>query len=218
MSPRRYRSDRRQAGVDETRRRIVGAAVALHAEQGAMATSFAQVAKRADVAVPTVYKHFPNQAALLQSCTGHVFACSPALGPEIYRGLATAEARLAALAKAAFAVHRFQAPWMRRGIHEAALMPDLAKIVDEARSQFRRLVALALEPRFAGRPPAGLVALIEILLGFSAWQRLAEEAGLSQSGAEERAAAALFALLRAEDKPLKRKPKPGASRTGTRTT
>jgi AcrR family transcriptional regulator len=217
MSPRRYRSDRRQAAAAETRRRIVEAAVVLHAEQGSMATSYAQLAQRADVAVPTVYKHFPDRAALMQSCTGHVFARSPALGPEMFQGLVTAEARLAALAKATYAVHRFQAPWMRWGVPEAAVMPELAKIMTGVLAKFHRLVVLALEPRFAAGPPASLIALIKILLDFAAWRRLTEEAGLSQSAAAERVTAALTALLRAEEKPARHRGKPGAIRTETRT-
>ena len=65
MSPRRYRSDRRKAATEETRRRIVDSTVSLHAECGAIATTYAMIAERADVAIPTVYNHFPTLGDLL---------------------------------------------------------------------------------------------------------------------------------------------------------
>jgi AcrR family transcriptional regulator len=59
---------RRSAAVKETRRRIVDATVALHAEQGVQTTSFEDVAGRADVALATVYRHFPTLEAIVHAC------------------------------------------------------------------------------------------------------------------------------------------------------
>jgi AcrR family transcriptional regulator len=216
MSPRRYNFDRRQAATEATRQRIIEATVALHAEQGVLATSYAQIARRADVAVPTVYKHFPDQGPLLRACTGHVFAQAPMLGPGLFEGIATAGERLVVLTKAVFALHRYLAPWMRWGIHEQAGIPELAKILAEAAQGLRGLIRLALEPRFGGHPPAGLPALTEILLDFTAWRRLTQDHGFSQAAAEEHCQTALLALLHAEKTPAKRKLGPRNSRLETR--
>lgn len=56
------RHERRKA---ETRRRIVAAANELFAERGYLETSVEDIADRADVAVRTIYTHFPSKAAIL---------------------------------------------------------------------------------------------------------------------------------------------------------
>ena len=72
MPKRTYSMHRRVALEVETRERIVKATVALHAQHGALATTYAMIAKRAQVAPQTVYNHFPKEDALLGACTGHV--------------------------------------------------------------------------------------------------------------------------------------------------
>lgn len=201
MSPRRYKADRRRAAMEETRRRIVEATVALHAEKGSTATTYAMIAKRADVAVPTVYNHFPNPAALFAACTGHVRAQAPALGPQIFEGASDVGTRVAALVRVVFASHRFMAPWMRRGVHEAALVPELGKAVSEARKRLAQLIAMALAPRFGAAPPVRLVAIFEILIDFTAWQRLTDDGALPDGDAESAAIGALMAIIGTCDLP-----------------
>jgi AcrR family transcriptional regulator len=68
VAPRSYRMGRRNESVEETRRRIVEATLALHAEHGILGTSWKAIAERADVAVATVYKHFPTLDELVPAC------------------------------------------------------------------------------------------------------------------------------------------------------
>jgi AcrR family transcriptional regulator len=167
----------------QTRARIVGAIVGLHAERGARATSYADIAARADVAVPTVYKHFPSLETLLNACVGHVSGGAPALGPEIFDGLPGAPERLAALAEALAARHRYFQPWLRWSVHEAALIPELAvhqRRMDEAH---RAIIAEAVKPGFTDGPPQALVGVLTTLLDFRSWQTLTREYGLSESAA-----------------------------------
>src|SRR5439155_17242751 len=69
MAPRAYRMTRRAAANAETRRRIADAAITLHAEKGIHATTWPDIAKRADVALGTVYCHFPSLDQLVPACT-----------------------------------------------------------------------------------------------------------------------------------------------------
>jgi AcrR family transcriptional regulator len=195
MAPRRYRIDTRRKAMEETRLRILEATVALHAEQGAVATSYAQIASRADVAVPTVYKYFPDLTALITACTGHVTAGAPALGPEIFDGSDGVEGRLHALVGAVFAQHRYLAPWMRHGLREAGAVPVLSEVMARGQADLRRLIALALAPHHGEKPPAALAALMESLLDFTAWQRLTE--ALPERTPEAATEAALLALVAA---------------------
>jgi len=195
MSPRRYRSDRRKAAAEKTRRKIVESTVALHAEQGVLATTYAMIAKRADVAVPTVYNHFPTRGDLLAACTGQAAALAPPLGPRIYDRAGDVAARLEALVHALFAYYHYYAPWMRWANYEARLVPELTEWLRKETGARRRLMELALEPAFGASPPAALMALCEILLDFSAWQRLESDQGLEPAEAEAVLSGALIALV-----------------------
>jgi AcrR family transcriptional regulator len=199
MSPRRYRSDHRRAALDETRRRILQATVQLHAERGVTSTTFAMIAERADVAVPTVYNHFPTRADLIAACTGHISTQAPPLGPQIFQDALDMEARLRALVRALFAYYSYRAPWLRWGVHEAVFVPELASLLERASDGRRQLIALALEPAFGKRTPPGLQALCEVLLDFSAWQQLTTDPSLSSERAEAIVGDALIALVRQHD-------------------
>ena len=59
-----YRLGKRQASVDQTRRRILEAAVAEYSEHGIDDTTMLAVARRADVAAGTVLYHYPEPEAL----------------------------------------------------------------------------------------------------------------------------------------------------------
>ena len=56
---------RRAEQVDQTRQRIVEATVELHGSVGPAATTVAAIADRAGVTRLTVYRHFPDEAALI---------------------------------------------------------------------------------------------------------------------------------------------------------
>ena len=74
---RRYRKRRRAQQEDETRRRIVEAAVDLHGTVGPARTTVSAVAERAGVQRATVYRHFPDEAALFGACSAHWIAANP---------------------------------------------------------------------------------------------------------------------------------------------
>lgn len=194
MSPRRYRSDRRKAATDETRRRIVDSTVSLHAEYGAIATTYAMIAERADVAIPTVYNHFPTLGDLLTACTGQAAVHAPSIGPEIFAAADDLDARLRALLDALFAQYDYYAPWLRWTLHEAHVLPVLGAWLQQADDQRRQLITRALEPAFGTTPPAALLALCESLTDFSTWQRFASDRNPLRKEAKNTLAEALALL------------------------
>jgi AcrR family transcriptional regulator len=68
MSPRRYDMTGKRATAAETRRRIVEATLKLHSEKGIFGTSWADIAREADVAIGTVYRNFPTLDELVPAC------------------------------------------------------------------------------------------------------------------------------------------------------
>ncbi len=180
----------RQAARETTRRRIVDAVLALHAEKGVLGTTYADVAQRADVSVATVYNHFPARADLLHACGGELASRAPRLDAEILAGHDDVPARLTALVRTAFDDHRHWLPWKRWFVGEASVVPELRASLDSARARRLGLVVQALAPGFAGSPPARLVALVDALLDFSAWSALTGDLGPDEAEAAVSAGAA----------------------------
>jgi AcrR family transcriptional regulator len=79
---RAYRLKRRAERLDETRQRIVEAAVELHTTLGPARTSIAAIAERAGVERPTVYRHFPTADDLFTACSTHYRIVNPPPDPE----------------------------------------------------------------------------------------------------------------------------------------
>jgi AcrR family transcriptional regulator len=67
----------RAESQEETRRRITESAVALHGTIGPALTTMGGVAEHAGVRRSTVYRHFPNEAALFDACSAHWSAANP---------------------------------------------------------------------------------------------------------------------------------------------
>ena len=78
----------------DTRRRIVEAVVALHEEIGPAATSVTAIAERAGVQRLTVYRHFPDDRALLGACSAHWLDEHPLPDPSIWMGIDEPRRRL----------------------------------------------------------------------------------------------------------------------------
>lgn len=180
MTTKRAYSMHRRATLEaETRERIVRATVELHAKHGGLGTSYAMIAKRAQVAPQTVYNHFPELSALFGACTGHVLDRAPPLGLESFRSGRSAAARLRLLAQAVFARHAFLAPWMRVSWYEAALIPELGAIVAQSNAVLRELIAAAVAPE--REPTADFVDAAFVLLDYPAWQNLTRDRSSSEA-------------------------------------
>jgi AcrR family transcriptional regulator len=93
---RTYRMSRRAERVDETRQRITDAAIRLHTSVGPSGTSIAGVADAAGVTRLTVYRHFPDMAALFAACSAHWFALHPSPDPASWSSIANDADRIRA--------------------------------------------------------------------------------------------------------------------------
>ena len=69
---RTYELKQRAERQQETRRRIVEAAVEIHTTLGPARTTVTAIAERAGVTRPTVYAHFADDHSLFQACSAHV--------------------------------------------------------------------------------------------------------------------------------------------------
>jgi AcrR family transcriptional regulator len=172
MAPRHYDRRLRDQAREETRQRIVEATFRLHGRHGCLATTYPMIARAADVSVPTVYNHFPTRGELIGACTRHVPSEAPALGPEIFEGRGDVPARVRALVSALSESYAFWEPWLRWGLAEVALVPELKGILETWSSGREALARTAFAPGFGGRPPHALLDIAAALLDFPAWKSL----------------------------------------------
>ena len=89
-----YRMKRRAELERETRLRITESAVELHGTLGPSRTSVSAVAERAGVRRSTVYRHFPDDAALFEACSSHWQAANPPPRPAAWAAIEDPAERL----------------------------------------------------------------------------------------------------------------------------
>ena len=167
MAPRKYSMDKRKAAVEETRQRILEAALALHSEKGIFGTSWQDIAHRADVSVGTVYKHFPSLDELVPACGQLAYAIlrPPSLedAPQIFAEANSLEEHLGRLIEELYAFYERGAPYMETDFQERRL-----PAVVEWEAYMRATIAgLVREALVCAEPDEHTVQSVSALLDFS---------------------------------------------------
>jgi AcrR family transcriptional regulator len=157
---------KRRATVEETRQRILEATLALHSEKGILGTSWQDIARRADVSVGTVYKHFPSLDELVPACGELMYAITrpPSLedAPQIFAGASSLEERLERLIGELFGFYERGAPYIETDFQERRL-----PMVQEWEVYMRATIAgLVREALVSAGPDERTVGTISALLDF----------------------------------------------------
>ena len=191
--PRKYELKKRADKQEQTRQRIVEATVALHEEIGPARTTISDIAARAGVERATVYRHFPDERALLTACTGHYVALNPRPDPAPWGEIADPEARLRAGLAEVYAYHRRTERMTDRAARDLADAPVLRDVLAPEFAYWAgvRDVLAAAWP-VAERRSALVVAAVGHAVAFSTWRSLVREQGLD----EAQAIAAMAAMVR----------------------
>lgn len=192
MAPRKYSLGKRAQSIDETRQRIIDATFALHTEKGVVGTSMQDVAERADVALRTVYNHYPTVDDLVAGCTVKVVALLAPPTPAIFDGLVTLEERVLRLVRELFAMYERGAPLLAVGRREQDQVAGLAAFMVNERAQRQALVAEALRPFGVPRRMRGEMAA---LTDYYVWKAFADH-GLATRHAVEAVYGSLMALVK----------------------
>jgi len=176
---RNYTLGKRAEAREETRRRIVEATMELHEELGPRATSISAIAERAGVQRLTVYRHFPDEAAILRACSTHWLSLNPPPDPGTWAVLTDGERRTAAALAAFYGYYgRTQRMWtaVYRDLAEvAALQAPVGEFLRYLQGVGEDLLRHLGDP---AEPRAGLAATVHHALAFQTWQSL-EQQGLS---------------------------------------
>lgn len=101
-----YRLGKRQASVDETKRRIVEAALAEYAENGIDGTSMQAVARRAEVASGTVLYHYPDPDDLAEVAIRSLYERYRPPSPDLIPDDAPLEERITVLVGELFGLYQ----------------------------------------------------------------------------------------------------------------
>jgi AcrR family transcriptional regulator len=175
---RKYELKRRAERQEETRQRIVAAAVELHTSLGPSRATVQAIAEKAGLTRPTVYAHFPDARSLLEACSGHVRATIPPPDPAPWESIADPGARLETALRELYGYYERLEPLLENVQRDAAVMPLVAEMnAYRARNleEIRELLLQAWPARGAAR--ARLRRAIGHALEFPTWQSLVRRQG-----------------------------------------
>lgn len=165
--PRKYELGQRAATMAATRERILQATIALHREQGIVATKYRDIAARADVGLGTVYHHFPTLDELVVACGGRVMEMSVPPSTEVFAEIRSRRARIERLVVELFSWYERYPHW-RRALCDADRLEVLARGVRRRELHLVTLVRAALGE---GADPE-TVATARALVDYEVYQSL----------------------------------------------
>jgi AcrR family transcriptional regulator len=179
-----YRMKRRAETQQQTALRITESAIALHGTVGPARTSISAVAAHAGVRRSTVYRHFPDEAALFDACTAHWAAANPPPDLAAWATIRDPDERLRLALGELYAFYRRTAPMLGNLFRDETTVP----LVQERFAAFRGYFTAVRVTLMAGRKLRGATrrrtqAAIGHATSFSTWKSLVEEQQLDDAEA-----------------------------------
>lgn len=179
-----YRKKRRAELEAQTARRITDSAVELHGTLGPSRTSISAVAKLAGVRRSTVYRYFPDEAALFMACSTDWMAANPAPDLDPWSTIDDPDQRLAVALGEVYGHYRRTQGMMENVLRDEEMMPVVKQLLGGYRAYLRAAREVLTWGREArGRRRAVEFAAIGHALAFSTWRSLTIDQGLDDSAA-----------------------------------
>lgn len=174
-----YRMRRRAESQQQTRERITESAVALHGTLGPSKTSMSAVADHARVRRSTLYRHFPDEAALFDACTALWAASNPLPDLGAWLEVDDADQRLPGALVELYAFYARTEGMLENLFRDEVAVPMVA----ERFAAFRGYFSSALDALMTGRNLRGRAkrrtrAVLGHAIAFSTWKSLVREQGL----------------------------------------
>jgi AcrR family transcriptional regulator len=177
---RRYELKERAKNQQQTRERIIEAAIELHQTLGPRTTTVSDIARRAGVGRVTVYRHFPDEIALGRACSGRYNQRNPPPDPQTWKTIADPVERLRTALRQTYAYHRATEAMSTRVLADGRDHEIMAPYHDHWQSA----ADVLLRPwRARGRRRKQLRAAIALALSFDTWRTLARDHGLTDEQA-----------------------------------
>jgi AcrR family transcriptional regulator len=183
---RKYEKKARAEAEAQTRQRITESAVELHGTLGPARTSMSAVAEHAGVRRSTLYRHFPDEAALFGACSTHWAMENPPPDISRWEQIEDPAERLAAALAEMYAYYRHAGGMIDKLLRDEQTVP----VVAEKFAAYHQFLAIAGEVLIRGRGLRGNAAkrtraAIGHALAFRTWQDLTEAQGLDDKAAAE---------------------------------
>jgi AcrR family transcriptional regulator len=177
---RKYELKKRAERQEETRRRIVDAAVALHGELGPARTSISGIAERAGVERLTVYRHFANEREIFAACSARYSELNPRPDIKSWVVIVDPTERLSNGLAELYAYYTRAEGMLVPVLRDAPLVPAMR----EPFARFEHFLEAAVEVLRAGWPARKkrerqFQAALRLAIDFQTWRLMVREQGLS---------------------------------------
>lgn len=183
---RKYEQTRRAQQQEETRRRIVEAAVALHGEEGPARTTMSAIAERAGVQRNTLYRHFPDERAIVHACSAHYYAEHPMPTGAGWEEIPDPLDRLRHGLGELYGYWLATEDMTTHVLRDAEVDPLVNEVLTERGGPALAAVRTALlEAWPAQRRTPPLEAALDLALSFRTWQSLVRGSGLTPAAAAD---------------------------------
>jgi AcrR family transcriptional regulator len=173
---------RRAEQMDETRQRIVQAAVQLHGTVGLAGTTIAAIADLARVTRLTVYRHFPDEAALIGACSAAWMSEQQLPDPGAWAQIGDPAGRLRAGLADLYRFYRAGAGMLANVYRDFTTLPEAHQQFLRDQDRHYRQVLAEPFPGVAGQHRR-LRAVIGHAASFWTWHSLCVNEGLSDQEA-----------------------------------
>lgn len=180
---RKYEMRKRARRVEETRRRIVEAAIELHEEVGPARASLSSIAERAGVERQTYYRHFPDERSLLSACSGLYMEQHPLPDAGAWRQIGDPEQRIRHALGEIYAYYETNEAMFASVLRDAEIHEATREVVTERIAPALAELSAALGEGWAGSRETR--AAIDLALSFHTWHSLARANGLSGARAAD---------------------------------
>ena len=169
---------KRAEHVDQTRQRIIEAAVHLHGTVGPAETTIAGIARVAGLTRLTIYRHFPDDDAIFAACSAHWLSGQVPPNPATWLAATDPLSRLRVGLVDLYRFYRAGEPMLTRIYRDKASLPlTRQQAINQRDAEFcARLVELFDVNAASGRR---LRAVVAHAVSFWTWRSLCLEHGLS---------------------------------------
>jgi AcrR family transcriptional regulator len=181
-----YRMKVRAELQERTRQRITESAVVLHGSLGPSRTSLSAVAEHAGVRRSTLYRHFPDEAALFAASSSHWMSQHPLPDLNAWAAMSNPDKRLRGALTEIYTYYAETEPMLTNLLRDV----DVMEAVQRQFTQFLNYLEASRLTLMAGRRERGrgaqrARAAIGHGLAFTTWRSLVREQGRTTNQAVE---------------------------------
>ncbi len=180
---RAYKQAKRAETAAETRRRIIDATIELHRTLGPRQTTVAEIARQAGVGRVTVYKHFPDDAALVMASQSQWLAQHPPPDAGQWAMILDPDARLRVALRELYLWYADTEPMTGNVLREGAAMPSFTAVYSLLRVHIREGAEILAAGRVSD--PQWTLATLNVVQSYDTWRVLVHDMGLTLGEAVE---------------------------------